>query len=143
MPWQSDGCPLTGKQGVEEERGHMLDQRLSTGERTGQAVEVFFIHTRAKIKEKIKTPILISLHKPPPLAAVQVIRMSFISISTHTNMCTCYSGVTGPWRYEYTHTQHSHHAHIHQHVTLYTYICVPFWTKHIVVTSELQRVSTF
>ena len=59
MPWQSDGCPLTGKQGVVEEEecwvggvGHMLDQCVSAGERTGQAVEVFFIHTRKKKEEK-------------------------------------------------------------------------------------------
>lgn len=32
--------------------GHMLDQCLSTGKRTGRAVEVFFIHTFAKTKQK-------------------------------------------------------------------------------------------
>lgn len=31
--------------------GNELDQCLSTGERTGQAVEVFFIHTLAKKKK--------------------------------------------------------------------------------------------
>lgn len=65
----------------------MPDQYVSTGERTGQAVEVFFIHTRAK-KDKIITSILISLIKPPPLAVVQVIRMSFISFSTASHTCT-------------------------------------------------------
>lgn len=54
MPWQSGGCPLTGKQkereGEEESKGHLLDQCVSTRERekTGQAVEVFFIHTHQK-----------------------------------------------------------------------------------------------
>lgn len=144
MPWQSDGCPLTGKHVVEEEKGgkgHMLDQCLFTGERTGQAVEVFFIHTLAKNKEK---SLLISLHYPPPLALVRVIRMtvSFSNASlthTHTNRlkhtCTHYSGVTGPWRYDYTLNIYVHVSYIHQHVTLKNYICVPFWSKHIVLPS--------
>lgn len=57
----------------------MLDQCLSTGERTGQAAEVFFIHTLAK-----KKSLLISLHYPPPLALVQVIRMTISFTHTQT-----------------------------------------------------------
>lgn len=120
----------------------MLDRRLSTGERTGRAVEVFFIHTRAEIKEKIKTPILISLHKPPPLAAVQVVRMSFIfSISAHTNMCTCYSGVTGPWRYEYTHTHDTHITHTFTNMSHFklTSVCL-FGQSTLFLTSTSEHI---
>lgn len=65
---------------------------------------------------------------------------SFLSamprLLTHTNMRTHCSGVTGPWWYERTLNTYIHGSYIHQHGILKNYICVPFWTKHLIHVTE-------
>lgn len=114
MPWQSRWTSIK-QVNKEQRRGHELDQGTSTGERTGQGVEVFFIHAPNKNKN---TPISTSLHEPPQLVAVQVIGMSLITVSTHSHINACvhyYPGVHGDMK---THavlaSQHTHtHTAIH------------------------------